>query len=102
MPTAQMTCAVCEVHAEAVFRVEGLDCNDEVVILERRLKPIVRTCGSLRGSHGLDDWLIVFDRSETDVMILGRQSFDDLLRQRSWVGGSEGPSGVGQLPEPSF
>jgi len=35
-----VACAVCEVHAEAVFRVEGLDCNDEVVILERRLKPI--------------------------------------------------------------
>ncbi|HEV8395484.1 MAG TPA: cation-translocating P-type ATPase [Vicinamibacterales bacterium] len=40
MATAQVTCAVCEVHAEAVFRVEGLDCNDEVVILERRLKPM--------------------------------------------------------------
>jgi Cd2+/Zn2+-exporting ATPase len=38
--TAPIACAVCEVHAEAVFRVEGLDCNDEVVILERRLKPI--------------------------------------------------------------
>jgi Cd2+/Zn2+-exporting ATPase len=40
MATAHVTCAVCEVHAEAVFRVEGLDCNDEVVILERRLKPM--------------------------------------------------------------
>jgi Cd2+/Zn2+-exporting ATPase len=34
------TCAVCELHAEAVFRVEGMDCNEEVVILERRLKPL--------------------------------------------------------------
>ena len=33
-------CAVCELHAEAVFRVEGMDCNEEVVILERRLKPL--------------------------------------------------------------
>ena len=33
-------CSVCELHAEAVFRVEGMDCNEEVVILERRLKPI--------------------------------------------------------------
>jgi Cd2+/Zn2+-exporting ATPase len=40
MATAPVTCAVCELHAEAVFRVEGMDCNDEVVILERRLKPI--------------------------------------------------------------
>jgi Cd2+/Zn2+-exporting ATPase len=37
-PTA--TCSTCELHAEAVFRVEGMDCNEEVVILERRLKPL--------------------------------------------------------------
>ncbi len=37
---ASPSCAVCELHAEAVFRVEGMDCNEEVVILERRLKPI--------------------------------------------------------------
>jgi Cd2+/Zn2+-exporting ATPase len=40
MASPVVTCAVCELHAEAVFRVEGMDCNDEVVILERRLKPI--------------------------------------------------------------
>jgi Cd2+/Zn2+-exporting ATPase len=34
------TCAVCEDHAEAVFRVEGLHCSDEVAILERRLRPL--------------------------------------------------------------
>ena len=42
MADSQMTqaCATCELHAEAVFRVEGMDCNEEVVILERRLKPL--------------------------------------------------------------
>ncbi|HEY9462095.1 MAG TPA: hypothetical protein VIR54_03340, partial [Vicinamibacterales bacterium] len=40
-PPAKVTCAVCELHAEAVFRVEGMDCHEEVVILERRLKPLV-------------------------------------------------------------
>jgi Cd2+/Zn2+-exporting ATPase len=41
MATAEpVTCALCELHAEAVFRVEGMDCNEEVVILERRLKPL--------------------------------------------------------------
>src|SRR6187399_1667609 len=35
-----VTCTVCELHAEAVFRVEGMDCNEEVIILERRLKPL--------------------------------------------------------------
>ncbi len=39
-PDALSTCATCEVHAEAVFRVEGMDCREEVVILERRLKPL--------------------------------------------------------------
>jgi Cd2+/Zn2+-exporting ATPase len=38
--TETVTCATCELHAEAVFRVEGMDCNEEVVILERRLRPL--------------------------------------------------------------
>jgi len=36
-----VACATCELHAEAVFRVEGMDCHEEVVILERRLKPLM-------------------------------------------------------------
>jgi Zn2+/Cd2+-exporting ATPase len=40
MPAIE-TCAVCELHAEAVFRVEGMDCSEEVTILERRLKPLI-------------------------------------------------------------
>ncbi|MEQ1757757.1 MAG: cation-translocating P-type ATPase [Vicinamibacterales bacterium] len=41
MATAALqSCATCEIHAEAVFRVEGMDCREEVVILERRLKPL--------------------------------------------------------------
>ena len=35
-----VACPTCELHAEAVFRVEGMDCHEEVVILERRLKPL--------------------------------------------------------------
>jgi Cd2+/Zn2+-exporting ATPase len=31
-------CTVCEAHAESVFRVDGMDCQEEVAILERRLK----------------------------------------------------------------
>jgi Cd2+/Zn2+-exporting ATPase len=34
---AASTCAVCEVHAESVFKIEGMDCREEVDILERRL-----------------------------------------------------------------
>ena len=41
------TCAVCELHAESTFRVEGMDCHEEVKILERRLH-------RLTGLEGLD------------------------------------------------
>jgi Zn2+/Cd2+-exporting ATPase len=40
MARGEVVCATCELHAEAVFRVEGMDCTEEVVILERRLKPL--------------------------------------------------------------
>jgi len=34
------TCEVCEVHAESVFKIEGMDCHEEVAILEKRLKKL--------------------------------------------------------------
>ncbi len=30
-------CAVCELHTESVYRIEGMDCHEEVQLLERRL-----------------------------------------------------------------
>jgi len=38
--TPAPACEVCEIHAESVFKVEGMDCHEEVAILERRLKPL--------------------------------------------------------------
>jgi Cd2+/Zn2+-exporting ATPase len=32
------TCTVCEVHAESTFTIEGMDCREEVAMLERRFK----------------------------------------------------------------
>ncbi len=32
------TCTVCELHAESTFKIEGMDCREEVVLLERRFK----------------------------------------------------------------
>src|SRR5439155_25288445 len=32
------TCTVCELHAESTFTVEGMDCREEVALLERRFK----------------------------------------------------------------
>ena len=33
-----MSCPACELHAESVFKIEGMDCHEEVAILERTLK----------------------------------------------------------------
>jgi Cd2+/Zn2+-exporting ATPase len=35
------TCSVCELHAESTFKIEGMDCREEVAILERRFKNLV-------------------------------------------------------------
>jgi Cd2+/Zn2+-exporting ATPase len=34
----RVACPSCEVHAESTFRVEGMDCHEEVALIERRLK----------------------------------------------------------------
>jgi len=31
-------CEVCQIHAESTFRIEGMDCHEEVAILERTLR----------------------------------------------------------------
>src|SRR4051812_33677008 len=33
-----VTCSVCELHAESTFKIEGMDCREEVAVLERRFK----------------------------------------------------------------
>ena len=32
------TCTVCELHAESTFTIEGMDCREEVAMIERRFK----------------------------------------------------------------
>ena len=39
-------CSACECHADSTFRVEGMDCHEEVALLERRLT-------RLEGVHGI-------------------------------------------------
>jgi Cd2+/Zn2+-exporting ATPase len=34
-------CTVCELHAESTFKIEGMDCRDEVAMIERRFKTLV-------------------------------------------------------------
>jgi Cd2+/Zn2+-exporting ATPase len=36
--TPTPTCTVCELHAESTFKIEGMDCREEVAVLERRFK----------------------------------------------------------------
>ena len=31
-------CSVCQLHAESTFRIEGMDCREEVALIERRFK----------------------------------------------------------------
>ena len=38
--TAAPVCTRCAVHAESVFRIDGLCCGEEASILERRLRPL--------------------------------------------------------------
>src|SRR5215510_5076582 len=33
-----MSSCACELHAESTFKIEGMDCHEEVAILEKRLK----------------------------------------------------------------
>ncbi len=40
MANKPAACAVCEIHAESIFKIDGMDCREEVAILERRLKPL--------------------------------------------------------------
>ena len=40
MPDKPVVCSVCEIHAESIFKIDGMDCREEVAILERRLKPL--------------------------------------------------------------
>jgi Zn2+/Cd2+-exporting ATPase len=41
------TCTVCVLHAESTFRIEGMDCREEVAIIERRF----RNMPGLEGFH---------------------------------------------------
>ena len=38
MTRPAVVCTVCELHAESTFKVEGMDCREEVVLIERRFK----------------------------------------------------------------
>ena len=87
------SCTVCEVHAESTFKIEGMDCHEEVAILERRLK-------RLSGLESLDaDILQQRLRIKYDAAKLSAASIAEAVAQtgmRAWleheepIGGADG------------
>src|SRR6476659_2002830 len=76
------TCTVCELHAESTFKIEGMDCHEEVAILERRLK-------RLTGLEALDaDLLGQRLRIKYDAAKLSTGSIAEAVAQtgmRAWL-----------------
>ncbi len=85
-------CQVCEVHAESVFKIEGMDCHEEVAILERRLK-------KLAGLESLDaDVLGQRLKIKYDAAKLSTSAIAEAVAQtgmRAWL---EHEQPVGQAP----
>jgi Zn2+/Cd2+-exporting ATPase len=77
-----MTCQVCELHAESTFRIEGMDCHEEVAIIEHRLK-------RLKGLEALDaDVLGQRLRIKYDAARLSASSIAEAVAQtgmRAWL-----------------
>ncbi|HEY7498015.1 MAG TPA: heavy metal translocating P-type ATPase [Vicinamibacterales bacterium] len=76
------TCTVCELHAESVFKIEGMDCHEEVAILEHRLK-------GLSGLEALDaDVVGQRLRVQYDAAKLSTSSIAEAVAQtgmRAWL-----------------
>jgi Cd2+/Zn2+-exporting ATPase len=77
-----MSCPVCELHAESVFKIEGMDCHEEVAILESRLK-------RLSGLESLDaDVIGQRLRIEYDAAKLSTAAIAEAVAQtgmRAWL-----------------
>src|SRR3990172_9131837 len=92
MKSTTIDCPVCEGHAEATFKVEGLDCHEEVVLLERRL-------GRMTGVERLAaDVLNQRLRVTYDAARLSTSTIIEAVAQtgmRAWLEHEEPRSGVG-------
>ena len=92
MKSTTIDCPVCEVHAESTFKVEGLDCHEEVVLLERRL-------GRMTGVERLAaDVLNQRLRVTYDAARLSTSTIIEAVAQtgmRAWLEHEEPRSGVG-------
>ncbi|MGE5813162.1 MAG: heavy metal translocating P-type ATPase [Acidobacteriota bacterium] len=88
------TCEVCEIHAESVFKVEGMDCHEEVAMLEKRLK-------RLAGVEALDaDVLAQRMRVKYDAARVSTAAIAEAVAQtgmRAWLEHEEPLSPAGSL-----
>jgi Cd2+/Zn2+-exporting ATPase len=92
------TCQVCELHAESTFKVEGMDCHEEVAILQSRLN-------RLAGLEALDaDVIGQRLRIKYDAAKLSTGSIAEAVAQtgmRAWLEHEEpalvGPSANSRL-----
>jgi Cd2+/Zn2+-exporting ATPase len=75
-------CTVCEIHAESIFKIEGMDCHEEVAILERTLH-------RLAGLEALDaDVLAQRLRVKYDAAKLSTSTIAEAVAQtgmRAWL-----------------
>jgi Zn2+/Cd2+-exporting ATPase len=89
-----VVCTVCEIHAESVFKIEGMDCHEEVAILEKRLK-------KLAGLEALDaDVLSQRLKIKYDAAKLNTATIAEAVAQtgmRAWLE-HEQPTGTAPSP----
>ncbi len=88
------TCEVCELHAESTFKVEGMDCHEEVAMLEKRLK-------RLAGIEALDaDVLAQRMRVKYDAARLSTAAIAEAVAEtgmRAWLEHEEPVAPAGSL-----
>jgi Zn2+/Cd2+-exporting ATPase len=93
MPQAP-SCPVCQIHAESVFRVEGLDCHEEVALIERRLKG---TAGleAIRADVVLGRLTVSYDAAALSAAAIADAVADTGMR--AWLE-RESPARISALP----
>ena len=65
---------VCELHAESVFKIEGMDCHEEVAILEQRAEAAGRARGARRRR----------DRPAAEHQVRRREADDRPRSRKRW------------------
>jgi Cd2+/Zn2+-exporting ATPase len=92
--TSTATCPVCEIHAESVFRIEGMDCHEEVAILDRRIKGLPGV-ERLRADVMTGRLTVAYDAARTSASAIADAVSDTGMR--AWLE-HEAPTRVSAAP----